>query len=356
MASVVGVHPPYPSPVPGKLTVQECCDTNTWGCARVGEAFLPHCIRVYPADRECLGIDPSAVLPNPFERKRQFLPDMTRTVRIGDWAFGQEADFLLIAGPCVIESETHALEMAGSLKAAAEKADVPFVFKASYDKANRTSRASFRGPGLDEGARILSKIKQEVGVKVLSDVHAVEEVQAVVDVLDVIQTPAYLCRQTDLLTAVGRTGKAVNVKKGQFLAPWDMKHVLDKVLSTGNENVLITERGSCFGYNQLVSDMRSLRIMRSFGFPVIFDASHTVQLPGGKGDASDGRREFILPLARAAAALGVDGIFVEVHERPETARCDGPNSLALDQIPEFLDQVLRIQEMVREWDGGPAGE
>ncbi len=281
---------------------------------------------------------------------------MTRSIRIGDWTFGQEVSFLLIAGPCVIESEAHAMGMAGSLKDFAEKAGVPFVFKASYDKANRTSRSSFRGPGLDEGTRILAKIKQEIGVKVLSDVHAVEEVQAVEEVLDVLQTPAYLCRQTDLLTAVGRTGKAVNVKKGQFLAPWDMKHVLDKVRSTGNENILITERGSCFGYNQLVSDMRSLRIMRSLGFPVVFDASHSVQLPGGKGDASDGQREFILPLARASAALGVDGIFLEVHDRPETARCDGPNSLPLDQIPEFLDQVLRIHEMVREWEGRPAGE
>jgi 2-dehydro-3-deoxyphosphooctonate aldolase (KDO 8-P synthase) len=281
---------------------------------------------------------------------------MIHSVRIGDWTFGQELDFLLIAGPCAIESEAHTMRMAASLKEYAEKAGVPLVFKASYDKANRTSFAAFRGPGLEEGLRILSKVKREIGVKVLSDVHAVEEVATVKEVLDVIQTPAYLCRQTDLLTAVGRAGKAVNVKKGQFLAPWDMEHVLQKVRSTGNENILITERGSSFGYNQLVSDMRSLRIMRAFGFPVVFDASHSVQLPGGRGDASDGRREFILPLARAAVAVGVDGVFLEVHDKPETARCDGPNSLPLEQVPEFLDQVLRIQEMVREWEGGPRGE
>ena len=233
-----------------------------------------------------------------------------------------------------------------------EKAGVPLVFKASYDKANRTSFTSFRGPGLEDGLRILSKIKREVGVKVLSDVHAVAEVEAVAEVLDVIQTPAYLCRQTDLLIAVGRTGKAVNVKKGQFLAPWDMQHVLEKVRSMGNENILITERGSCFGYNQLVNDMRSLRIMREFGFPVVFDASHSVQLPGARGHESCGHREFILPLARAAAAVGVDGIFLEVHDRPETARCDGPNSFPLERIPEFLDQVIRIRDMVKAWEGG----
>jgi 2-dehydro-3-deoxyphosphooctonate aldolase (KDO 8-P synthase) len=275
---------------------------------------------------------------------------MIRSIQIGDWAFGQEADFLLIAGPCAIESETHAMRVAGSLKAYAEKAGIPLVFKASYDKANRTSVASFRGPGLEEGLRILSRVKREIGVKVLSDVHAVQEVKAVQEVLDVIQTPAYLCRQTDLLTAVGRTGKAVNLKKGQFLAPWDMEHVVRKVRSTGNENILITERGSSFGYNQLVTDMRALKIMRRFGYPVVFDASHTVQLPGGKGDSSDGQREFILPLARAAVAVGVDGVFLEVHDRPEEARCDGPNSLPLDQVPIFLDQILRIQEMVRGWE------
>ena len=277
---------------------------------------------------------------------------MARVVQIGDWTFGKGIHFLLIAGPCVIESAMHATDMAGTLREFSEKAGVSLVFKASYDKANRTSIGSFRGPGLDEGLRILSQIKREVGVKVLSDVHAVEEVEAAAEVLDVIQTPAYLCRQTDLLTAVGRAGRAVNIKKGQFLSPWDMHHVVDKIRSTGNENILITERGTCFGYNQLVSDMRSLRVMRTFGFPVVFDASHSVQLPGGRGDASDGEREFILPLARGAAAVGVDGIFVEVHDQPDQARCDGPNSFPLWRIPEFLDQVLRIQEMVRQWERG----
>jgi 2-dehydro-3-deoxyphosphooctonate aldolase (KDO 8-P synthase) len=242
--------------------------------------------------------------------------------------------------------------MAGSLKDFSEKAGVSLVFKASYDKANRTSFASFRGPGLTEGIRILCRIKDEIGVKVLSDVHAVAEVEEVAEILDVVQTPAYLCRQTDLLIAAGRTGKAVNLKKGQFLAPWDMEHVLEKVLSTGNENILITERGSCFGYNQLVNDMRSLRIMRGFGFPVVFDASHSVQLPGGRGHESCGHREFILPLARGAAAVGVDGIFLEVHDRPEMARCDGPNSFPLERIPEFLGQIIHIRDMVRTWEPG----
>ena len=280
---------------------------------------------------------------------------MTRFVRIGDSTFGKEQDFLLIAGPCVIESEAHTMQVAESLKTFSEKAGVLLVFKASYDKANRTSIASFRGPGLEEGLRILSRVKREIGVKVLSDVHAVEEVGAVAEILDVIQTPAYLCRQTDLLTAAGRAGKAVNVKKGQFLAPWDMRHVVEKIRSTGNENILVTERGSSFGYNQLVNDMRSLRIMRGFGFPVVFDASHSVQLPGGRGHESDGHREFILPLARAAAAVGVDGIFLEVHDRPEEARCDGPNSLPLERIPEFLDQVLQIRDLVKAWEAGSPG-
>jgi len=277
---------------------------------------------------------------------------MTGFVRIGDWTFGKEQDFLLIAGPCVIENEAHAMQVAGALKTFSEKAGIPLVFKASYDKANRTSLASFRGPGLEEGLRILSRVKREIGVNVLSDVHAVEEVGTVAEILDVIQTPAYLCRQTDLLTAAGRTGKAVNVKKGQFLAPWDMKHVVEKIRSTGNENILITERGSSFGYNQLVNDMRSLPIMRAFGFPVVFDASHSVQLPGGGDHVSGGQRKFILPLARAAVAVGVDGVFLEVHDQPERAQCDGPNSFPLEHVPEFLDQVLRIHGMVKERDRG----
>jgi len=275
---------------------------------------------------------------------------MTRVVQIGEWNVGTGRDFLLIAGPCVIENEKHALKMADSLKTFAEAAGVPLLFKASYDKANRTSLTSFRGPGLQEGLRILSRIKKEIGVKVISDVHSREEVMPAAEVLDVIQTPAFLCRQTDFLLDVARTGKPVNVKKAQFLAPWDMKHAVEKILSTGNENILITERGVCFGYNQLVSDMRSLKILQQFGFPVLFDATHSVQLPGGEGNASGGQREFVLPLARAAVAVGVDGVFIEVHDQPDSALCDGPNSFPLSRVPDFLDQVLTIHKKVKEWE------
>lgn len=277
---------------------------------------------------------------------------MIRAVQIGEWAIGKQEDFLLIAGPCVIESEEHAIRMAEGLRNIAEEAGIPFLFKASYDKANRTSINAYRGPGIQEGLRILARIKQEVGVKVLSDVHNEKEAEAAAEVLDVLQTPAYLCRQTDFLIAVAKTGKPVNVKKAQFLAPWDMKHVIEKILSTGNENILLTERGSCFGYNQLVSDMRSLKILRDFGFPVLFDATHSVQLPGGKGDASGGQREFVLPLARAAVAVGVDGVFIEVHDQPDRALSDGPNSFSLDQVSTFLEQIITIHKKVKEWDPG----
>ncbi len=286
--------------------------------------------------------------PIPLEVRSEDDP-MTHPVCIGDWTFGKDLDFLLIAGPCVIESEGHVMEIAAYLKELCERRGVPLLFKASYDKANRTSLSSFRGPGLREGLRILARIKTELGLKVLSDVHSVEEVEAAAPVLDVIQTPAYLCRQTDLLLAVGKSGKAVNVKKGQFLAPWDMRHVVEKILSAGNRNILITERGSCFGYNQLVSDMRSLPILRRYGFPVIFDATHSVQLPGGKENASGGQREFILPLARAAVAVGADGMFVEVHDEPDRALSDGPNSFPLQQMPAFLDQVLTLHGQMRKW-------
>ena len=277
---------------------------------------------------------------------------MIDAVQIGEWKIGTKEDFLLVAGPCVIESEEHAMRMAGSLKGFAEKAGVPFLFKASYDKANRTSIASYRGPGLQEGLRILDRIREEVGVKVLSDVHNEKEVTAAASVLDVIQTPAFLCRQTDFLISVAKTGKPVNVKKAQFLAPWDMKNVIDKILSAGNKNILLTERGACFGYNQLVSDMRSLKILRDFGFPVLFDATHSVQLPGGRGNTSGGQREFVLPLARAAVAMGVEGIFIEVHDRPDKALSDGPNALPLHEVPAFLDQVITIHEKVKEWETG----
>ena len=274
------------------------------------------------------------------------------TVQIGEWALGTKESFLFIAGPCVIESESHAMKMAESLKRYAEGISLPFLFKASYDKANRTSLSSFRGPGLRKGLRILEKIRREIGAKVLSDVHRISEVQEAGAVLDVLQTPAFLCRQTDFLIAVARAGKPVNLKKGQFLAPWDMQNVVDKVLSAGNRNILLTERGACFGYNQLVSDMRALPILRQIGFPVIFDATHSVQLPGGQGGVSGGQREFVLPLARAAAAVGIDGLFLEVHDHPDRALSDGPNSLPLNRVPEVLDQVLTIHHKVGEWQQG----
>lgn len=273
-----------------------------------------------------------------------------QAVQIGPWTVGKGHPLLLIAGPCVIESESHAMAMAEALKRYAEQAGLPFVFKASYDKANRTCLDSFRGPGLRDGLRILEKIRREAGLKVLSDVHRISEVPEAASVLDVLQTPAFLCRQTDFLIAVASAGKPVNVKKGQFLAPWDMKHVLEKVLSTGNHDILVTERGVSFGYNQLVSDMRSLRILRQMGYPVVFDATHSVQLPGGLGTRSGGQREFVLPLARAAVATGVDGLFVEVHDDPDRAWSDGPNSYPLRDVPRLLEQVLELHRKVTEWE------
>jgi len=275
---------------------------------------------------------------------------MVHAVEIGDWQIGERGAFLLIAGPCVIESEEHAMKMADALKAISKQAGVPFLFKSSYYKANRTSVTSYRGPGLREGLRILDRVKRELGVKVLSDVHTEVEAGPAAEVLDVLQTPAFLCRQTDFLLSVARTGRPVNVKKGQFLSPWDMQYVVEKIRSTGNDRILLTERGTSFGYNQLINDMRGLRIMRSFGFPVIFDATHSAQVPGGLGGASGGQREFVLPLARAAAAVGVDGLFIEVHDCPERALSDGPNSLSLDQVAEVVEQVLTIHGKVKEWD------
>jgi 2-dehydro-3-deoxyphosphooctonate aldolase (KDO 8-P synthase) len=224
---------------------------------------------------------------------------------------------------------------------------VQLIFKASYDKANRTSGSAFRGPGLKEGLRILQRVKDSLGLPVLSDIHSIEQVQPAAEVLDVLQIPAFLCRQTDLVEAAARTGRVINVKKGQFLAPWDMKNVIGKVLETGNERVTLTERGVSFGYNNLVSDMRSLPIMRSFGYPVIFDATHSVQLPGGQGGSSGGQREFVEFLARAAVATGIDGIFMEVHEDPGKALCDGPNSIKLDDLPLMLKKLKAIDAIVK---------
>jgi 2-dehydro-3-deoxyphosphooctonate aldolase (KDO 8-P synthase) len=276
----------------------------------------------------------------------------THDVTIDGLVLGQEHPLFVIAGPCVIENETLCLQVAERLQIITAALGIPFIFKSSYDKANRTSGASFRGLGLDEGLRILRKVHEEIGVPVLSDVHSIEEVQPAAEVLDVLQIPAFLCRQTDLVLAAMRTGKAVNIKKGQFLAPWDMKPVVDKATSTGSHRLLLTERGSCFGYNNLVSDFRSLPIMRQWGYPVVFDATHSVQLPGGAGTASSGQREFVAPLARAAVAVGCDGLFMEVHPDPDRAPSDGPNMVPLDQVEDLLRQLVRIRETVES--RGPA--
>lgn len=253
---------------------------------------------------------------------------------------------LLIAGPCVLESEELARRTAGHVQEVADRLGISCVFKASFDKANRTSLDSFRGPGLEEGLAILSRIREEFGVPVISDIHETLQVEPAAEVLDILQIPAFLCRQTDLLVAAARTGKVLNIKKGQFMAPWDMEYVLGKVRASGGSAVCLTERGACLGYNNLVVDMRSLPIMRSLGCPVIYDATHSVQLPGGVGGSSGGQRQFITPLTRAAAAAGVDGIFMEVHPDPDRALCDGPNSLPLEDLEPLLRSVLAIHELV----------
>jgi 2-dehydro-3-deoxyphosphooctonate aldolase (KDO 8-P synthase) len=272
----------------------------------------------------------------------------TRRVEITpDLALGDGAPLALIAGPCVIESETHALRMARALAATARERRVPYVFKSSFDKANRSSIGSFRGPGLKEGLRILKIVKSEVGVPVLSDIHETAQAEEAAGVLDIIQIPAFLCRQTDLLVAAGRTGRAVNIKKGQFLSPGEMRHAIDKVRSAGNEKVLLTERGTTFGYQNLVVDFRSLAVMRRLGYPVIMDATHAVQHPGGLGNSSGGDAEFIPFLARAAAAVGIDALFCEVHDDPKAAKSDGPNSLPLGAVGRLLEQVAAIDAIVR---------
>ena len=272
----------------------------------------------------------------------------TREVAIGGVTIGGGRPLALIGGPCAIENEKHALMTAERLATTAATHGVPFVYKSSYDKANRSSVNGYRGPGLEEGLRILAKVKAEVGVPVLSDVHAVSEIPAAAQVLDVLQIPAFLCRQTDLVLAAARTGKPVNVKKGQFLAPGDMRNVVDKIRSTGNEGVLLTERGTSFGYHNLVVDMRGLVEMRAIGYPVVFDATHSVQLPGGVGDRSGGERQYVPALARAAVAVGVDALFMEIHEDPDRTLpdgrplSDGPNMLRLDDLPRLLAQITAV--------------
>lgn len=274
-----------------------------------------------------------------------------RAVRIGPVAVGGDQPLVFIGGPCVIESRDSALRHAVAIRRHAERAGLPFVFKSSFDKANRTSLDSYRGPGLEEGLRILADVRREAGVPVLTDVHEPAQVPAAAAVADALQTPAFLCRQTDFLLACAAAGKAVNVKKGQFLAPWDMGPVLEKMASTGNRDLLVTERGAAFGYNNLVADMRSLAVLAEFGYPVVFDAGHSVQLPGGLGNRSGGQRPFIRPLARAAVAAGVDAVFLEVHEDPERALSDGPNSYPLSDLGLLLAELKRIDEARR---GGAA--
>lgn len=270
-----------------------------------------------------------------------------KLVEIANLRIGAGKPLAVIAGPCVIESRESALRHASLLKEAADRAGVPYIFKSSYDKANRSSASSFRGPGLEQGLEILAEVKRKVGVPILTDVHESAQVAAVQQVADVLQIPAFLCRQTDFVVAVAKSGKVVNVKKGQFLAPWDIANVLDKILSTGNDRVLLTERGVSFGYNNLVSDMRSLVWMRELGYPVIFDATHSLQLPGGLGHASGGERRYIPALARAAVAAGVDALFLEVHEDPDRALSDGPNSLPLKDFETLIGTVKQIDEMVK---------
>jgi len=273
---------------------------------------------------------------------------VSQGIRIGEIMVGGGAPLVLIAGPCVIEGEEFTLSLAKDLLEISRNIPIPLIFKASYDKANRTSISSNRGPGLVEGLRILQRVKEEVGLPILSDVHSVSEVRRAAEVLDVIQIPAFLCRQTDLLVEAGRTGRPINVKKGQFLAPWDMVHVVEKITSTGNEQILLTERGTSFGYNNLVSDIKALPIMQRLGYPVIYDATHSVQLPGGAGKASGGNREFIPHLARAAVGAGVDGVFLEVHPNPDQALSDGANSLKLDALSPLLRQLGAIDRIVKE--------
>ncbi len=267
------------------------------------------------------------------------------------FSVGPGQPLLLIAGPCVLESAALAREVAAALQEISERLAIPFVFKSSFDKANRTSLDSFRGPGLEEGLAILAGIRSDYGIPVLADVHETGQVEAAAEVLDVLQIPAFLCRQTDLLAAAAGSGRAINLKKGQFVSPWDMAHAVAKIRGSGSRNLMLCERGFVLGYNNLVVDMRALHVMRGMGCPVIFDATHSVQLPGGAGGSSGGQREFIPPLARAAVAAGIDGIFMEVHPRPDRALCDGPNTMGLAEVEPLLKKLLEIHA-VASHEGG----
>lgn len=267
---------------------------------------------------------------------------MTREISITNTKLGGNNPLYIIGGPCVIESEDIVFYTAERLKEICSQVGLSLLFKSSYDKANRTSLSSFRGLGLEKGLRVLSDVKGRFGLPVISDVHSIQEVKPASNVLDAIQIPAFLCRQTDLILSVSQTGKPVNIKKGQFLAPWDVKNIVDKFISTGNRNLFITERGTSFGYNNLIVDFRGLSVMRDFGYPIIFDVTHSLQLPGGLGGSSGGQREFAEPLARAAVAVGVDGLFMEVHPEPDKALCDGPNMISIDEVPNFLRIMKQI--------------
>ena len=270
-----------------------------------------------------------------------------KKIKVGGFEIGAGRPLALIAGPCVIEGIDSALRHAALIKEAADRIGMPVIYKSSYDNANRTSLSSFRGPGIEEGLRILAKVRQEIGVPVLTDVHEKEQVALVKESVDVLQIPAFLCRQTDFVIAVAQSGKVVNIKKGQFLAPWDVRNIVEKIVSTGNEQVMITERGVSFGYNNLVSDMRSLVVLRDLGYPVVFDVTHSLQLPGGLGKASGGERRYIAALARAAVAVGIDALFMEVHEDPDRALSDGPNSLPLKELEGLLKQVKEIDGLTK---------
>jgi len=272
---------------------------------------------------------------------------MQNVVAVGNIHVANDLPLVLLAGPCVIEGEDFTLRAAEAIAEIARCVGVPLVFKSSFDKANRTSKDGFRGPGMDEGLRILQRVKDELGLPVVTDIHESAQVAAVAEVADILQTPAFLCRQTDFIEAVARAGKPVNIKKGQFLAPWDMKHVLEKAQATGNDQIMLCERGASFGYNNLVSDMRSLLVMREFGVPLVYDATHSVQQPGGLGGATGGNREFVPGLSRAAVATGVAALFMEVHPDPDKAMSDGPNSLALADLEEVLLTLKRIDEVVK---------
>lgn len=272
---------------------------------------------------------------------------MTKTIQLGQMAIANDRPFMLIAGPCQIESLDHALSTAGAIKEITDSLGIPLIYKSSYDKANRSSHTTARGIGLDEGLKILGEVKSRYGCPVLTDVHAADHCAPVAEVVDVLQIPAFLCRQTDLLLAAGQTGRVINVKKGQFLAPWDMKNVAAKIASTGNDKVMLCERGASFGYNTLVSDMRALPIMAQTGYPVIFDATHSVQQPGGQGTTSGGQREFVPVLARAALAIGVAGVFMETHENPDCAPSDGPNMVPLSQLKDLLTTLVAIDKLAK---------